>query len=159
MPKPLRVAGEVDSWCTRCRLILNHRIVSMKSSRPYQVECLTCRAQHLWRPNPPGERSERPGERSARAGDQTGNGDRSRSSATRSTRPHAALRHEQRWEQAIAGHAVLEFKPYEVAATFQEGELLRHKKFGDGVVTRVIDAHKVEVLFRDEARTLAQGMR
>ena len=28
----------------------------------------------------------------------------------------------------------------------------------DGVVTRVIDAHKVEVLFRDEARTLAQAM-
>ena len=35
---------------------------------------------------------------------------------------------------------------------------MRHKKFGDGVVTRVIDGHKVEVLFRDEARTLAQSM-
>ena len=44
------------------------------------------------------------------------------------------------------------------AANFREGDLLRHKKFGDGVVTRVIDAHKVEVLFRDEAKTLAQGM-
>ena len=45
-----------------------------------------------------------------------------------------------------------------MAASFSEGDLLRHKKFGDGVVTRVIDDHKVEVLFRDEARTLAQGM-
>jgi hypothetical protein len=152
MPKPLRVAGEVDSWCTRCRLILNHRIVSMKSGKAHQVECLTCRAQHLWRPNAPGEKiegargSDRPRASSGAAG-------------TRTARPHAALRHEQRWEQAIAGRGMLEFKRYEVAGTFQEGELLRHQKFGDGVVTRVIDAHKVEVLFRDEARTLAQGMR
>jgi hypothetical protein len=54
---------------------------------------------------------------------------------------------------------VLDFKPYELAGSFQEGELVKHKKFGDGVVTRVIDGHKVEVLFRDEARTLAQGLR
>ena len=67
-------------------------------------------------------------------------------------------RHEQQWEKAIAGHAVKEFKVYNVGASFNEGDLLRHKKFGDGVVTRVIDGHKVEVLFRDEARTLAQAM-
>ena len=56
------------------------------------------------------------------------------------------------------GHGVHDFKAYSVAANFREGDLLRHKKFGDGVVMRVIDAHKVEVLFKDEARTLAQGM-
>jgi len=54
---------------------------------------------------------------------------------------------------------VFDFKVYEVGGSFHEGELVRHKKFGDGVVTRVIDSSKVEVLFRDEARTLAQGMR
>jgi hypothetical protein len=70
-----------------------------------------------------------------------------------------ANRHEQQWAQATLGHGVLDFKPYEVGGSFQEGELVRHKKFGDGVVTRVIDGHKVEVLFRDEARTLAQGLR
>jgi hypothetical protein len=53
---------------------------------------------------------------------------------------------------------VREFKAYNVAASFAEGDLVRHKKFGDGLVTRIIDAKKVEVLFRDEARTLAQGL-
>jgi hypothetical protein len=38
------------------------------------------------------------------------------------------------------------------------GDLLRHTKFGDGVVTQVLDARKVEVLFRDEPRKLAQGI-
>ena len=56
MTKALRVAGEVDSWCTKCRLVLNHRIVSMKNGKAYQVECFTCRAQHLWRATAPGEK-------------------------------------------------------------------------------------------------------
>ena len=150
MPKPLRVAGEVDSWCTRCRLVLNHRIVSMKSGKPHQVECLTCRAQHLWRPKAPGDKPEASAESGrARASSAPPHGSR----ATR-----GPTRHVQQWEQAIAGSPVHDFKTYSVAANFREGDLLRHKKFGDGVVTRVIDSHKVEVLFRDEARTLAQGM-
>jgi hypothetical protein len=159
MPKPLRVAGDVDSWCTRCRLVLNHRIVSMKSGKAHQVECLTCRTTHLWRPAAPVERAA-----------PSASGDDGSAAPTRADRPRAtrsaskaprasqAMRHEQQWETAIAGRGVLEFKPYNVAASFREGDLVRHKKFGDGIVTRVIDAHKVEVLFRDEAKTLAQGM-
>ena len=153
MPKPLRVAGEVDSWCTRCRLTLNHRIVSMKNTKPHQVECLTCRSQHLWRPNAPGEKAVAAGSASERSHSP------SASPGPRLTRAAAALaRHEHSWEQAIVGRGVHDFKSYSVDATFAEGDLIRHKKFGDGVVTRIIDAHKVEVLFRDEARTLAQAM-
>jgi hypothetical protein len=152
MGKPLRVAGEVDSWCTKCRLVLNHRIVSLKNGKAYQVECLTCRSTHLWREHAPGEKpaaSGAPRSATARAGG---------SSAPRSTRVTAAMKQEQQWEKAIAGRGMNEFKAYSVSGTFSEGTLLRHKKFGDGVVTRVIDAHKVEVLFKDEPRTLAQGM-
>jgi hypothetical protein len=154
MAKPLRVAGEVDSWCTKCRLILNHRIVSMKEGRAYQVECLTCRAQHLWRAHPPGER---PASSSGRDGTSRPSGALS-AGASRTARVTPAARHEQAWEKAIAGRGMHEFRTYDVTQSFQEGDLVRHKKFGDGLVTRVIDAHKVEVLFRDEARTLAQAM-
>jgi hypothetical protein len=132
---------------------LNHRIVSMKEGKAHQVECLTCRATHLWRAHPPGEK-----------GTPSGGGERSRAASgsssgtgTRSSRA-PALRQEQQWEKAIAGRGMGDFKVYNVGGTFLEGDLVRHKKFGDGVVTRVIDAHKVEVLFRDEPRTLAQGM-
>ena len=157
MPKPLRVAGEVDGWCTRCRLLLNHRIVSMKAGAPYQVECLTCRTTHLWRKAAPGDKVEKAGAASSRPRSVAPSGV-SGGGASRG-RAASATRHEQRWEQAIAGRGVLEFRAYNAGGNFREGELLRHKKFGDGVVTRVIDASKVEVLFRDEARTLAQGLR
>lgn len=152
MAKPLRVAGEVDSWCTKCRLVLNHRIVSMKVGKPYQVECLTCRSTHLWRAAAPGEKA------AAGAGGSARTARSAPAGGPKSTRVTPAMRQEQAWEKAIAGHGVHEFKAYNTTLTFQEGQLLRHKKFGDGVVTRVIDAHKVEVLFRDEPKTLAQGM-
>jgi hypothetical protein len=152
MVKPLKVAGEVDSWCTKCRLVLNHRVVSMKNGKAYQVECLTCRSTHLWRALAPGEKpaagasgTTRPSRAGAAAG-------------PKSTRVTPAMRQEQMWEKAIAGRGVNEFKAYNTTLTFSEGQLLRHKKFGDGVVTRVIDAHKVEVLFKDEPKTLAMGM-
>src|SRR5579862_7835311 len=116
MPKPLKVAGEVDSWCTRCRLILNHRIVSMKSGKAHQVECLTCRSQHLWRPNAPGDRA--PGAPAASGTERPRAG-----AAARVTRASAAAaRHEQSWEHAINGRGVNEFKAYSVASSFQEGD-------------------------------------
>jgi hypothetical protein len=153
MPKPLRVAGEVDSWCTKCRLVLNHRIVSMKSGKAHQVECLTCRSTHLWRPNAPGDKPVAGDRVSSASG-----GDRPRAASAAKSPRAAQVRLEQQWEKAIAGRAVSDFKSYNVGGNFAEGDLIRHKKFGDGIVMRVIDAAKVEVLFRDEAKTLAQGM-
>jgi hypothetical protein len=70
----------------------------------------------------------------------------------------AALEREKSWEKAIAGKAVNDFRQYRVDQTFAEGDLIRHKKFGDGVVTRILDPKKVEILFKDEPRTLAQGL-
>ena len=57
-----------------------------------------------------------------------------------------------------AGKAMSDFRVYRVSLTFREGDLIRHSKFGDGVVTRIIDNAKIEILFKDEARTLAQGL-
>ena len=36
MSKPLKTGGEVDSWCTKCKLELNHRIIAMVGKQ--QVE-------------------------------------------------------------------------------------------------------------------------
>jgi hypothetical protein len=65
---------------------------------------------------------------------------------------------EKSWEKATVGKALTDFKRYTVVGTFKEGELVRHSKFGDGVVTRIVGPSKVEVMFKDETRMLAQGM-
>ncbi len=153
MSKPLSTGGEVDSWCTKCKLVLNHRIIAMVKGVPVRVECSTCMSHHNFRARAPGDKA--PAATTTRA---------SSGGAPKSTRmtvtkaAAAAAEREKSWEKAVLGKAVSEFKNYRVDQIFSEGDLIRHKKFGEGIVTRVLDPKKVEILFKDEPRTLAQGL-
>ena len=49
-----------------------------------------------------------------------------------------------------------EFVKYTPKGSFEADALVHHFKFGDGYVVRVIDANKIEVMFRDGPRVLAQ---
>ena len=153
--KPLRAGGEVDSWCTKCKLLLNHRIIAMENGVPVRVECSTCYSHHNFRARPPGEKAPSTGTTRASSGGSAGPRS-TRMSVTKAQQ--AALEREKTWEKAIAGKAVSEFRAYKVSDTFAEGDLIHHKKFGDGVVTRILDPKKIEILFKDEPRTLAQGL-
>lgn len=155
MSKALKTGGEVDSYCTKCKLVLNHRIIAMVGTRPVRVECSTCNSHHNYRGAAPGAKAAPHGSAGGLAV--------TRSSTPRATRgptkaAQAIMDRERSWEKAIAGKAMSDFRVYRVSLTFQEGDLIRHSKFGDGVVTRIIDNAKVEILFKDEARTLAQGL-
>lgn len=155
MAKPLRAGGEIDSWCTKCKLVLNHRIIAMVGTTPKRVECSTCSSHHNFRALAPGQKAPSASS-SARA-------ERSSTAPPRSTRgptkaQKVVLDRERSWEQAVNGKAVGLFRAYKVSEIFQEGDLIRHSKFGDGVVTRLLEGHKVEILFRDDARTLAHGL-
>ena len=152
MSKAPHAGGEIDSFCTKCRMILNHRIIAMVGPLPKRVECSTCNSHHNYRARPPGEKAEPTGSkkgvsepRAARV-----------SHVTKAEQARRDLEHS--WEKAIAGRAVSDFKRYTVAETFQPGDLVRHTRFGDGVVTQVIDNAKVVILFKDVPRTLDQGL-
>lgn len=159
MTKPLTAGGEVDSWCTKCKLVLNHRVIAMVGGTPKRVECSTCGSHHNYRGRAPGEKApSAAGTRSSGASSSGGSaGPRStRSIVTKAAQ--AALDREKTWEKAVSGKLANDFKGYRVDMLFNEGDLVRHKKFGDGFVVRIIDPKKVEIMFRDESRTLAQGL-
>src|SRR6185436_14531339 len=104
---------EIDSWCTKCRLVLNHRVIAMVGTKPVRVECSTCGSHHNYRAGAPGERAER----SSAAGGGGASSGATRSTSTRSTvtRAEAARRErEQTWEKAIAGRAMSDFVRYNV---------------------------------------------
>lgn len=50
-------------------------------------------------------------------------------------------------------------KPYATTATFVVGEQVAHKKFGTGLVQRVVDAGKVEIAFPDGVKVLVHGQK
>ena len=69
-----------------------------------------------------------------------------------------ARRRESGWQKAVLGQPITSFKAYRASQTFVLGELIRHGKFGDGYIVRVIDRQKVEVMFKDGPRMLAQSL-
>ena len=64
-----KVGGEVDVFCTRCKMELGHTILAMVGQTIARVQCNTCRGQHAYRaaPGTSKPRSSSPADRSARA--------------------------------------------------------------------------------------------
>lgn len=154
--KKLKTGGECDAYCTKCKLDLTHRIIAMVEGAVKKVECKTCGSHHLYR-RPKSERDAATARMEARAEARKANAE----PKTVGERQKAAAKLEREqtsaWEHAIAGQPSSAFKAFRITYTFGQGELVHHTKFGDGVVVRVIDRGKVEILFKDGPRTMAHG--
>lgn len=154
--KPLAAGSEIDAWCTRCKLVLGHRIVAMIGKKPVRVECQTCGSVHNYKATAPGNNSISPVVRN-RDGTispvRVANAPAPRNTA-KGTRSGART---SDWEQRIAGQPVTAFARYSMSRTYTDGELIHHPKFGDGYVALVLDANKVSIVFKDGAKTLAHG--
>jgi hypothetical protein len=158
--KKPKTGGEVDAYCTKCKLDLGHRIIAMVGDAIKKVECRTCGSHHLYR-RPKAEKDAahaRAAEKRAERAEARGDGPAAKTGGPRLTAAQKLERSQTAsWEHAIAGKPATAFKPYRVTQSFDAGELVRHPKFGDGVVSRVIDRGKVEVLFKDGPKTMAHG--
>ena len=135
--KTLSAGGEIDAWCTRCRMDLGHRIVALVAGVPKRVICQTCGGEHAYR----APRTEK-----AKTGVVVRH-----NRSIRTDRQHRAER--------TLGRTVDAFKRYSMEQTLARGELVLHPKFGEGYVDAVREDGKVSVMFRDGARTLAHRAR
>lgn len=159
--KKPKTGGEIDSYCTKCKLDLTHRIIAMVGDEVKKVECKTCGSHHLYR-RPKTEKLVAASKLKVVATKrETTGASEEREKRPLSAKAAAAAQRERdqtsQWEHAIAGQPISAFKPYRVTLTLGRGELVRHPKFGDGVVARVIDRGKVEILFQDGTKTMAHG--
>ncbi len=160
--KKPKTGGEIDAYCTKCKLDLTHRIIAMVGDAVKKVECKTCGSHHLYR-RPKTERDaaharmeKRAEERKAATSSPAPTGGTKSERIARAERAERELT--QAWEHAIAGKPSSAFTAYRISLTFGPGDLVKHPKFGDGVVAKIIDQNKVEILFKDGPRTMAQGM-
>lgn len=130
-----KVGGEVDSFCSKCNLVLAHTIHAMVGPRPVKVECNTCHAVHAFR-RPPGS--------SAIIPKKNAKGVREKpvvlsfDELLRVRNPAAALRYSQR-------------------TSFSLDQVIDHPTFGMGYVSQVRDASKIEVTFRSDVKVLIHG--
>lgn len=122
----LKVGGDVDTPCSRCNLTLAHVIVAMNGTRPVRVLCKTCKTEHAFRST----------DKKAKA---------ARKSPGESRRVTATAND---YDKMMTGKDLSRAKRYEPKVAFAEGEVVDHKVFGLGLVTRVLTDGKIEVLFK-----------
>lgn len=146
--KGLFAGGEIDAWCTRCRMDLGHRIVALVEGRPKRVVCMTCNSEHNYR-EPKSTVKATPA-RPSSASRSSASGAAKSSAA----KPKAAGGRTQ-WESRTSGQALTAFTRYSMDVTYAVDQLVTHKKFGEGYVAST-NGDKVTIAFRDGERTLVQ---
>ncbi|MCK5688923.1 hypothetical protein KAI87_06620, partial [Myxococcota bacterium] len=45
-----KTAGsDIDAYCSKCKLVLNHHIIAMNGTKVVRVVCTTCKAEHAYK--------------------------------------------------------------------------------------------------------------
>jgi hypothetical protein len=129
------LAGDnIASWCTKCKLALDHTIIAMDGEQVLKVKCRTCGSAHKFR-NP----ADPPKTRARRGASADG----------------AAAAGGSRWEVALKESSGRSH-PYTMDGKYRVGDLVLHDRFGKGVVLRLY-VNKCDVLFEDRERLMASG--
>ena len=136
MTKEIGVGKDVLSYCSKCKLTLSHLIAAMKDPKTIgKVICNTCKATHSYKdPNKASKKKV--------------------VSHQKKTKSKA---NEKSWEEALKSSSS-DFLDYSPKTKFSKGDLINHPKFGKGVIEKLIDKNKIEVLFRDDTKTLMHNI-
>ena len=134
MPAKPRAGADIDAYCSRCKLVLAHVIIALRGSRPAKVECKTCRAVHAYREDPPGPRP-----------------------ARRGTARDSVAAAQAAYDSMLAGKDLSRAAKYRANEAFDLDDVLDHKAFGIGVVTRVLADNKIEVAFSTGPKVLVHS--
>lgn len=138
---------DVEAWCTKCRMNLNHRIIAMLGSIIQRVQCLTCNGEHKY--YPPKEQKVKAPKKSGRV-----------SAADKAKRASSAAkpspdRARGEWTTFMKDMPEGENpRPYKTTEAFKIGAYIAHPVFGTGRVLDIVAAEKMEVIFEEGRKIL-----
>ncbi len=134
MAKQPTTGEEIVSYCTKCKLDLDHTIIAMKEDKVARVICRTCNGEHNYR-----DRSKK-------------KAPAKKKSATPVKRRSSSKNPETLWKAALEKTQRAEV-PYNMSKTFKIDDIVLHKTFGKGVVLETA-ARKMTLIFEDKERML-----
>lgn len=141
-------AGDIiEARCTKCREVLNHRIVAMVEGKVVRVECNTCNGVHNYYPPPSAKAAKVP---RAAAASKT----RSTPAVPRASRKDPAEVEREEWASLQPTFDHEKALPYDMNSRFLVKRLILHPVFGLGVVKVVTVPNKMQVLFKDGIKLL-----
>lgn len=157
---------QIDSRCTRCKLVTGHIIVIMNGQQPTRVKCNSCGSEHKYRAAPEAPERRQSVRRSAvvvRSSDghrrevrSSGGGRAAPDKTPRNTGEKrspgkragpARLDPVVRFAQLCDGKQLGHVRPYAAGETFCEDDLVLHAALGLGIVVKVREG-KVDVFFK-----------
>jgi hypothetical protein len=141
------VGKETLSYCTSCKMDLNHIIVALKGDRIAKVQCLTCKKEHAYKA---AKGVTEPGKAAAKA---TRTSKKKAASADEDTN-HSI---EAEWQKLMLAHKDMPTKGYSTKGNFGLGDKISHPTFGDGIVGKLIYPNKIEVIFQMDVKVLIHG--
>ncbi len=130
----LSAGKNIESYCTKCKLNLDHIIIAMDGETIAKVKCKTCGSNHKFRKPAEPQKARKP--RAKKGVD---------AAAT------AAIL----WETSIAEATGKECE-YTMTAKYRVGDIVNHQVFGKGIVLKLY-ANKCEMLFKDRERLMASA--
>src|SRR3990172_9746259 len=133
MTNRILTGGDVDSYCTKCKLNLEHIVMAMVGGSIVKVKCKTCGSIHRFKA----------------VSDARPKSPRKAGAITTKT----FVSNQAMWETAVDNATGPEL-PYDMANSYAAGDFIVHSVFGKGVVQKVF-IKKCSVLFRDRERLLA----
>ncbi len=131
--KKVAAGSDVEAYCTKCKLVLAHTVVTMHGAKPRRVKCNTCSGEHNYRAEKPQTKT---------AAKKTGKA----KSPTKRTR--------QTWSEVMQEASGKPHKTYSMAGSFGEGDWIEHNTFGLGCVQSFTPPNKITVRFADSTRML-----
>ena len=132
------VGKEVLSQCNKCKLTLAHLIVTMKNPKTIgKVECKTCKATHAYK-DPSKVKSRNVKGKTTRKTSKKKLNEASISDV---------------WMEAV-NKSQSKSQKYSIKTAFCLGDIIDHPKFGPGVIDKLVDSDKIQVIFRHEIKML-----
>jgi len=119
------VGDPIESRCTKCRKITNHIIVAIAEDVPAKVQCNTCSGQHKYRPPTV----------------------RKKPAPRRPVDP--AIAEQKEWLKLQPDIEAKSAVDYTMKTAFKVGSVMKHPRFGLGLVQGNLGPQKVEVLFEE----------
>ena len=138
-----QAGDEVDSKCTKCKLILAHTIVAMVGDQIARVKCNTCGGEHAYRPPPSASEAtakRRRAERKASSLDKLGG------------KVTAA-----EYDLLTKGKDLSTPIKYSMNMELELEQVIEHPKFGVGLVVDLKEGKKAHVAFPEGGRILVYG--
>ena len=143
----LKVGGEVDSYCTKCKMVLAHVVLAIWAGQIKRVRCNTCMGEHAFHRAQPGASSagSSASPRPVRA--KSPAADKPKAAATGAISTST-------YDELIADKDRSSARPFNLKLKFAVGDLVQHPTFGLGVVAAARGPDKIDVAFPGSIKTL-----